>query len=175
MKTVASAVVFEPNTFKGERGGGKGGKTFSSYFKISFQTSTCGETERKGTLDERREMIQLLSCYHQTLSCWLKRSWDNLWSLVIAQQPERPICRGSDRRWRLLTDLRRWTLKFHFRSDVWSEAPLNEAVGGTYSLCGISSSWSAATLPLSANKIVIKNPNKILRSIAVCFIIFSFN
>lgn len=36
----------------------------------------------------------------------------------------------------------------------------------TYSLCGISSSWSARTLPSSANKIVIKNPNKILWSIA---------
>lgn len=42
----------------------------------------------------------------------------------------------------------------------------------TYSLCGISSSWSPTTLPLSANKIVIKNPNKILWSIAFhCFII----
>lgn len=36
----------------------------------------------------------------------------------------------------------------------------------TYSLCGISSSWSARTLPSSASKIVIKNPNKILWSIA---------
>lgn len=44
-----------------------------------------------------------------------------------------------------------------------------ERVFKTYSLCGISSSWSPATIPLSANKIVIKNPNKILWSIVAYF------